>query len=211
MDDIERAAVADEGYDPDDPGVIAALARVSAVLTKLGPLLREASAALDEQTDSREELLARTRRGCASSVLGLARPGGTEGRGWCLHDLGSRPLHLRGDGRSRARAEDIDAPDEPVKGKRTSKPSQLACKRPTKRRSVLVYVCDRFIVPHLSGEQQGQVADGRLSLDALTRQHIRDRYEYRFVTTPDGGEALALEREVQRGALSAGKPFLNPL
>ena len=24
-------------------------------------------------------------------------------RGWCLHDLGSRPLHLRGDGRSRAR------------------------------------------------------------------------------------------------------------
>ena len=74
-----------------------------------------------------------------------------------------------------------------------------------------VYVCDRFIVPHLSGEQQGQVADGRLSLDALTRQLIRERYEFRFVTTPDGGEALALEREVQRGALSAGKPFLNPL
>ena len=54
-------------------------------------------------------------------------------------------------------------------------------------------------------------SDGELSLDALTRQLIRERYEFRFVTTPDGGEALALEREVQRGALSAGKPFLNPL
>ena len=72
-------------------------------------------------------------------------------------------------------------------------------------------MCDRFIVPHLSGEQQGQVADGQLSLDALTRQLIRERYEFRFVTTPDGGVALALEREVQRGALSAGKPFLTPL
>jgi hypothetical protein len=31
-DDIERAAVAAEGYDPDDPALVAALARVSAVL-----------------------------------------------------------------------------------------------------------------------------------------------------------------------------------
>ncbi len=46
--------------------------------------------------------------------------------------------------------------------------------------------------------------------DVLTRQLIRERYEFRFVTTPDGGVALALEREVQRGALSAGKPFLTP-
>ena len=41
------------------------------------------------------------------------------------------------------------------------------------------------------------------------RALIRDRYEYRFVTTADGAAALA--RRVQRGALSAGKPFLNPL
>jgi hypothetical protein len=32
MDDIERAAIAAEGYDSDDPTVVAALARVSAVL-----------------------------------------------------------------------------------------------------------------------------------------------------------------------------------
>ena len=36
MDDIERAAIAAEGYDPDDPAVLAALARVSAVLGELG-------------------------------------------------------------------------------------------------------------------------------------------------------------------------------
>jgi hypothetical protein len=36
MDDIERAAIAAEGYEPDDPAVVAALARVSAVLAALG-------------------------------------------------------------------------------------------------------------------------------------------------------------------------------
>jgi hypothetical protein len=36
MDDIERAAIAAEGYDPDDPAVVAALARISEVLTELG-------------------------------------------------------------------------------------------------------------------------------------------------------------------------------
>jgi hypothetical protein len=36
MDDIERAAIAAEGYDPDDPAVVAALARASAVLAELG-------------------------------------------------------------------------------------------------------------------------------------------------------------------------------
>jgi hypothetical protein len=73
-----------------------------------------------------------------------------------------------------------------------------------------VYVCDRFVVPNLSVDQQAQIAEGRLLLDKLTRSLIRDRYAYRFTTTPDGAAALALEREIQRGALSAGKPFLNP-
>jgi hypothetical protein len=36
MDDIERAAVAAEKYDPDDPAVVGALARVRAVLADLG-------------------------------------------------------------------------------------------------------------------------------------------------------------------------------
>src|SRR6478736_3810712 len=57
MDHIERAAIAAEGYEPDDPAVVAALARVRAVLAVLGPPVWEASAVLDKQSDSREELL----------------------------------------------------------------------------------------------------------------------------------------------------------
>jgi hypothetical protein len=49
-----------------------------------------------------------------------------------------------------------------------------------------------------------------LALDALTRILIHDRYEYRLVTTPDSAAAFALEREMQRGALGAGKRFFNP-
>lgn len=108
-------------------------------------------------------------------------------------------------------AADINAPDEPVKAKGL----QIRLNsHATGRRSgdqFCVHVCDRFIVPYLSGQQQSQLANGRLSLDALTRTLIHERYEYRFVTTPSGTEALALERDVQRGALAAGKPFLNPL
>ena len=101
MDDIERAAVADEGYDPDDPGVIAALARVSAVLTKVGPLLREASAALDEQTDSREELL----RAHSKRVRAIGSRIGPSRRyrrsRLVFTRSGITTASLRGDGRSR--------------------------------------------------------------------------------------------------------------
>jgi hypothetical protein len=34
MDEIERAAIRDEGYDPDDPDVVAALDRVRAELAE---------------------------------------------------------------------------------------------------------------------------------------------------------------------------------
>jgi S1-C subfamily serine protease len=37
MNEIERAAIRDEGYDPDDPAVVAALDRVRAELAALGP------------------------------------------------------------------------------------------------------------------------------------------------------------------------------
>ncbi len=74
-----------------------------------------------------------------------------------------------------------------------------------------VYVCDRFIVPAPTPEQQEQIGAGELSLDDLTRDRICERYEYRFVATPDEKTARALEREVQHGALSEVKPYLNPL
>jgi hypothetical protein len=74
-----------------------------------------------------------------------------------------------------------------------------------------VYVGDRFVVPGLTPPQQRQLAAGALSLDTLIRAFVRERLSYRFVITADGTEALRREREVRRGSLSAGKPYLNPL
>jgi hypothetical protein len=108
-------------------------------------------------------------------------------------------------------AEDIDAPDAPTKAKGlwTRLDSHASGRRSGDQ--FCVYVCDRFVVPRLSPEEQAQVGDGVLSLDALTRRHIHAHFDYRYVTVTSGGEALALERDVQRGGLDVGKPLLNPL
>jgi len=186
MDDIERAAIAAEGYDP-NPVVVAALACVSAVLAELGPLVWEASAVLDEPSDSREELL-RALEKCARhrfSDWPVPEVPNIAAGGYTIRDQ-DRVIYVGMAGRGLA-AENIDAPDEPVKAK--GLPKRLSS-HATGRRSgdqFCVYVRDRFIVPSLSREQQGEVADGQLSLDALTRQLIRDRYEFCFVTTSDGG------------------------
>jgi len=74
-----------------------------------------------------------------------------------------------------------------------------------------VYICDRFIIPTLSPTELHQVGNGELRLDALNREFIRKELAFRFMETPDGENALQIEREVQQGALPAGKPILNPL
>lgn len=108
-------------------------------------------------------------------------------------------------------AENIDSPDEPVKarGLKTRLDSHASGRRSGDQ--FCVYICDRFVVPTLSPDQQAQVGEGTLLLDKLTRQYIHDRLTYRFTPTSDGAAALALEREIQRGMLPPGKPFLNPL
>jgi hypothetical protein len=73
-----------------------------------------------------------------------------------------------------------------------------------------IYVCDRLVIPTLTPEQIQAVGAGTLSLDALTKQHIRELLSYRFVATTDSTSAYRLERLVQGGALDAGKPILNP-
>lgn len=72
-----------------------------------------------------------------------------------------------------------------------------------------VYVCDRFVVPSLETRQLYQVAQGALNLDAMTKSHVRQRFSYRYIADLCGYSALQLERLVQRGALRAGKPYLN--
>jgi hypothetical protein len=74
-----------------------------------------------------------------------------------------------------------------------------------------VYVCDRFIVPNLSPQEQAQIGAGALSLDRLTRRYIHDKLAYRYVTTATPAEARSLEKLARSGALRAGAPFLNPM
>ena len=68
----------------------------------------------------------------------------------------------------------------------------------------------RFILPDLSLADLKAVGEDRLSLDERTREYIRSRFTYRYALTDDGDTALAIASEVQGGALSIGKPFLNP-
>jgi hypothetical protein len=73
-----------------------------------------------------------------------------------------------------------------------------------------VYVCDRLVLP-IVRERIDAVAVGKFSLDDATRQYVRTELGFRMVPVADGREALQVERLVQRGALAAGRPFLNPL
>jgi hypothetical protein len=73
-----------------------------------------------------------------------------------------------------------------------------------------IYVCDRFIIPTLSTDQMGDVGDGTLGLDVLTKRYIREFLSYRFAIVRDSASAFRVERLVQGGALEAGKPILNP-
>lgn len=74
-----------------------------------------------------------------------------------------------------------------------------------------VYVCDRFVLATLTWEDIERIATGALSLDALTRQYIHQHLSYRVVETPDGQTARLVENQIRAGALSCGKPLLNPL
>jgi len=123
---------------------------------------------------------------------------------------GSRFIYVGMAGRGMTTAE-VDAPDEPVKAKglRSRLNSHAGGRRSGDQ--FCVYVCDRFVVPELTSDDQNRLAAGTLLLDILTRDYIRSRLSYRFLPTSDGRQALTMEREIQRGALPAGKPFLNPL
>lgn len=74
-----------------------------------------------------------------------------------------------------------------------------------------VYVCDRLVLKELSSEQIEQIAAGRGSLDQLTKHYIHGRLSYRFIQTDDGRTALQIEHLARAGALTVGRPLLNPL
>ena len=71
-------------------------------------------------------------------------------------------------------------------------------------------VCDRFVLPRVHN-RIAEIAEGRLSLDALTREYIRSELGFRFIAMPSPAEAFVIERALRRGDWSAGWPILNPL
>jgi hypothetical protein len=115
-------------------------------------------------------------------------------------------------GRGAQREDFVSDPDSTArhaKGLRTRLNSHASGRRSGDQFNV--YICDRFIVPILTTQQQHEVGIGLLLLDQVTKQFIHGELAYRFVVLRDGAQALALEREIRAGSLTAGRPFLNPL
>ena len=70
-----------------------------------------------------------------------------------------------------------------------------------------IYICDRFIVPVLTPDEQQQIGSGRLLLDQLTKRFIRENLSYRFTVCRNRPEALAAERAIRRGSLPSRPPL----
>ena len=74
-----------------------------------------------------------------------------------------------------------------------------------------IYICDRFVVPHLSSTDLDALARGERLLDALTRRFIHEHLTYRVVVTGNGATARDLEGFIRREGLPrSGRPNINP-
>jgi hypothetical protein len=74
-----------------------------------------------------------------------------------------------------------------------------------------VYVANRLVIPSLDVQMLPRFASGEVSLDALTRAYIHERFEYQFAIVESSAQAYALERECRNGTRFGVKPILNPL
>ena len=74
-----------------------------------------------------------------------------------------------------------------------------------------LYVCDRYVVPHLATDELTALAAGDRSLDDRTKAYVRTHLGFRYVETPSVVEARLLEAEIREHGLAAhGRPLLNP-
>lgn len=74
-----------------------------------------------------------------------------------------------------------------------------------------IYVFDRLVLPVLTQDQIQLASAGRLSLDGLTRDYIRDRLAYRYVILNDWRAAMELEDVIRKAGLANHRPLLNPI
>lgn len=72
-----------------------------------------------------------------------------------------------------------------------------------------IYVSDRFLLPRVASRIP-EIAAGKLSLDTLTREHIRTELGFRIVALSTPMDAFTVERQLRRGEWAAGQPILNP-
>jgi len=73
-----------------------------------------------------------------------------------------------------------------------------------------VYVADRLVLPCLTADDIGAIAEGRHQLDAYVRRYIHGHLLYRYVIVQNGKAALAIETEIKSGGWEQGQPLLNP-
>ena len=73
-----------------------------------------------------------------------------------------------------------------------------------------LYVCDRLVLPSLTAQEIAQIARGDLLLDDLTRRYVRELLTYRFIEVDEISTARRIEKAITSGALTVGRPFLNP-
>jgi hypothetical protein len=73
-----------------------------------------------------------------------------------------------------------------------------------------IYVSDRLILSRLTGDQLAGIGTGKLSLDRMTRDFIRNELTFRFLVTPNGTTARRLEGAIKVSGLPGiGRPLLN--
>ena len=74
-----------------------------------------------------------------------------------------------------------------------------------------VYVANRLVIPGLEPSQLSRFADGKLTLDLLTRQYIHQYFQYQYLIVDHSQKAFTLEKKCQGGEIFGKKPLLNPL
>jgi hypothetical protein len=73
-----------------------------------------------------------------------------------------------------------------------------------------VYVSDRLVIGSLSSDDIAKITAGEVAVDSYVKAYIHKNLSYRFIETPDGPTAAALEDMVRSGETALGSPLLNP-
>ena len=74
-----------------------------------------------------------------------------------------------------------------------------------------VYIANRIVIPSLKPDQLIRFASGSITLDSLTKQHIKKHFDYQYAVLDNSRAAYELEVQCRNGAVFGKKPLLNPV